>query len=176
MRIKEILLGLVVLGLVLTGVFWVRLRPLPSQGAAAGQAASAPASTGRASSHDEAVPDVTVTDGVNDLGDVRVTLSVTPRPPVAFENNRFRVRAESNGAPLALEGGRISFEMTMPMGEHRYTLVPGGDGWQEAEVVLPTCQSGKRRWYATVEGTVAGRSRTARFRLDLAPPGSAPAP
>jgi len=71
---------------------------------------------------------------------------------------------------MALEGGRISFEMTMPMGDHRYSLVPGDDGWQEAEVTLPRCMSGKRRWYATVEGTVAGRPRSARFRLDLSAP------
>jgi len=74
----------------------------------------------------------------------------------------------------AREGARISFEMTMPMGDHRYSPVPGRDGWQEADVVLPLCQSGKRRWYATVEGIVAGRLRTARFRLDLAPPALRP--
>ena len=61
----------------------------------------------------------------------------------------------------------------MPMGDHRYSLVPAADGWQEAEVVLPLCPSGKRRWFATVEGTVAGQPRTARFRLDLTPPGEA---
>ena len=59
----------------------------------------------------------------------------------------------SGGAPVAARGGRVSFEMTMPMGDHRYSLVPRADGWQEAEVVLPLCPSGKRRWFATVEGT-----------------------
>ena len=180
MQIRGTAAGLVALALVLGGVFWVRLRPVPSQGAAAGQAASAPAS------HDEAPPDVTVADGVVDLGDLRVTLSVMPRPPVAFRQNRFRVRVDSTsvsaaadtsrGAPLALEGGRISFEMTMPMGEHRYSLARGEGGWQEAEVVLPFCKSGNPRWYAIVEGTVAGQPRTARFRLDLTQPGSAPTP
>jgi hypothetical protein len=96
---------------------------------------------------------------------------VTPNPPVAFAKTRVRVRAEVGGAPVVLDGGRVSFEMSMPMGDHRYVLVPGEDGWQEADVVLPLCPSGKRRWFATVEGTVAGRPRTARFRLDLEPPG-----
>jgi hypothetical protein len=32
----------------------------------------------------------------------------------------------------------VSFEMTMPMGDHRYALVPGEEGWLEAAVVLPT--------------------------------------
>jgi hypothetical protein len=129
------------------------------------------------------MPDVTVADGVVDLGDVRITLSVIPRPPVALHKNRFRVRVESTsreaaadkpaGAPRALEGGRISFEMTMPMGEHRYTLARGSGGWQEAEVVLPFCASGNPRWYALVEGGVAGRPVAARFRVDLTKP-SAP--
>ena len=132
------------------------------------------------------MPDVTLADGVVDLVDIRVILSVTPRPPVAFAKKRFRVRVESAfgksagdkspGAPVALEGGRISFEMAMPMGDHRYTLVPGDDGWQEAEVVLPFCPSGKRRWYGTVEGTVDGRPRVVGFKLDLTPPGSATTP
>ena len=64
----------------------------------------------------------------------------------------------------------VSFEMKMPMGDHRYTLVAGTDGWQQAEVVLPFCPSGNPRWYAIVEGTVAGTPVTARFRLDLTTP------
>jgi hypothetical protein len=125
---------------------------------------------------DAALPDVTLTDAALDLGDVQVIVSVTPRPAVAFQNRRFRVRVESGGLPVVLEGGRISFEMTMPMGEHRYALVRGENGWQEAQVVLPFCRSGNPRWYATVEGTVAGRPVTARFRLDLTKPSSAASP
>ena len=116
------------------------------------------------------MPDVTLADGSVDAGDVRITLSLTPQPPIAFAKMRVRVRAESGGTPVTLEGGRVSFEMTMPMGDHRYSLVPADQGWQTAEAVLPLCPSGKRRWFATVEGTVAGRPRTARFRLDLAAP------
>jgi hypothetical protein len=111
-----------------------------------------------------------------DLGDVRLTLSVTPRPPVAFQKMRFRVRVESRGLPVVLEGGRISFEMTMPMGDHRYALARGDGEWQEAEVVLPFCMSGDPRWYALVEGVVAGRPVIARFRLDLTKPSSAASP
>ena len=163
MRIRETLLGFVVLGVVLGGVFWARGRGHPP---------SPSASAGRGSGED-GIPDITRADGAVEVEDVRVTLSVTPRPPVAFAKSRFRVRVELDGAPLVLEDGRISFEMAMPMGEHRYALVPADEGWQEAEVVLPTCQSGKRRWYATVEGTVAGRPTAVGFRLDLTPPGSA---
>jgi hypothetical protein len=113
-------------------------------------------------------------EAVAELGDIRVTLSVTPRPPVAFVKNRFRVRVERDGALAVLESGRLSFEMTMPMGDHRYSLVPGADGWYEALVVLPFCQSGNPRWHAMVEGTVRDRPVTARFRLDLAKPGTTP--
>jgi hypothetical protein len=183
MTVKGTILGLAVLALVLAGVFWARGRG-PTGNTASGDSATvrrAPDATAEA-----AMPDVTLTDAAADVGDVRIVLSVAPRPPVAFQKHRFRVRVESvpgspaagtsGGTPVALEGGRVSFEMTMPMGEHRYSLVLGDDGWQEAEVVLPMCPSGKRRWYATVEGTAAGRPRLAVFRLDLAPPGAAPAP
>jgi hypothetical protein len=127
---------------------------------------------------------VTLADGIANLGDVRITFTVAPQPPVAFATFRVRVSALASapaasssaeaaaGQPLALQGGKVSFEMSMPMGDHRYSLVSAGKGWYEAEVVLPLCPSGNRRWYATVEGTAGGRPVTARFRLDLAvPPG-----
>ena len=166
--------GLVVLAVVGAGVWWVR-TPSPSAGhlptASARDAPSVPApASARQGEGDEVLPDVTFADGSVNSGDVRITLSLAPQPPVAFAETRVGVRAEVKGSPTVLEGGRISFEMTMPMGDHRYSLVPGDDGWQEAEAILPRCMSGKRRWYATVEGTVAGQSRTARFRLDLASP------
>lgn len=167
MRTRDTLLGAVVLGLVLAGVFWAR-APRPGSGPAT-PAESWPADP------DRSIPDITTADGVVDLGDVRVVLSVAPRPPMAFGRLRFRVQASAGGTLLPMEeGGRISFEMTMPMGDHRYTLIPGPDGWQEAEVVLPMCPSGNPRWYAIVEATVAGQSVTARFQVDLAKPGGRP--
>ena len=173
MKLRETLLGLVVLALILGGVWWARGRSHAGKPLAEESAAKAAASGGVA---EAPMPDVTLADRSVDLGDVRLSLSVAPRPIPAFAKNRFRVRAESGGAPVALVEGRISFEMAMPMGDHRYTLVPGAEGWQEAEVVLPLCKSGKRRWYATVEGTVAGQPRMARFQLDLTPPSTPPAP
>jgi hypothetical protein len=166
MRLRETLLGLVVLALLAGGIFWARTRGRAER--------AAPAATAGAAHAPEApLPDVTLADGSVDLGDVRLVLSAD-RPIVAFAKTRFRVRAEAAGAPVALEAGRVSFEMTMPMGDHRYTLVPGAEGWQEAEVVLPMCKSGRKTWYATVEGSVAGKLRSARFQLDLTPPSSPP--
>ena len=165
MKLRETLLGLVVLALLAGGVWWARgrgrakdLHGLPAAGA------SSAAGTATAPS----MPDVTLADGSVDAGGVRLVLSVT-RPVVAFEKARWRVRAEANGAPAMIEEGRISFEMTMPMGENRYSLVAADGGWQEAEVVLPMCGSGERTWFAIVEGMVAGRPVAARFRLDLSP-------
>ena len=166
MKLRETLLGLVVLALLAGGAYWARGR---------GRAEKAPAAAGSAAAAPEAsMPDVTLADGSVEQGGVRLVLSVT-RPVVAFEKARWRVRAEANGAPVPLADGRISFEMRMPMGENRYTLVAADGGWQEAEVVLPMCGSGERTWFAIVDGAVAGRPVSARFRLDLAPPSEKPA-
>jgi len=176
MRRNSTLIGIVVLGVVAAGVWWAR-PPSPAVGhlppASARQAPSmSPTASARQAEGDDALPDVTLADGSADAGEgVRITLSLNPQPPVAFAKTKVRVRVEAGGSPVRLDAGRISFEMTMPMGDHRYSLVPGTDGWQEAEVILPRCMSGKRRWYATVEGMVGGQPRTARFRFDLAPPG-----
>lgn len=132
MPVKSTLLGLVVLAVVAAGVFWVRLLP-PSPPAGHSPAASAGQASG-----DDALPDVTLADGSVDAGEVRITLSLTPQPPVAFAKMRVRVRAESAGSVVALERPRVSFEMAMPMGDHRYSLVAGEEGWLEAAVVLPT--------------------------------------
>ena len=140
MKFNSTLIGVVVLALVATGVFWVRSRTAGSATVPAGQAS--PSSAGQRASApdagDDALPDLTLADGTADVGEVRITLSVTPNPPVALARFRVRVRAEANGSPAAIEAGRVSFEMAMPMGDHHYTLVPGEEGWQEAAVVLPT--------------------------------------
>ena len=130
----------------------------------------------RSAPDDTSIPDVTTADASVDAGDVRVTLSVAPRPPVAFAKKHFRVRITSGDAAMVLTGGVIWFEMKMPMGDHRYTLIAGKDGWYDAEVVLPFCPSGNPRWYANVEGAVNGHAFMARYRLDLTRPASGSTP
>ena len=171
MKLRETLLGLLVLAALAGGVWWARSR------SGAGHAPAAdPTNTPAAAPVDpSALPDVTLADASVDAGGVRLVLS-PDRPIVAFSKIRFRVRAEANGAAVPIEEGRLSFEMTMPMGDHRYTLLPAADGWQEAEVVLPLCKSGKRTWFATLAGKVGGAPVSARYRLDLTPPAEAPAP
>jgi hypothetical protein len=172
MRRADTLAGVLVLALVAGGVYWVRG---PFRAGAGTAAAPAPGpsdhgASGPARPDTTSIPDVTRADGTVQAGEVSITLSVSPRPPVAFQTMRVRVLAASGAAPVVLEDGSVLFEMTMPMGDHRYTLVPGSDGWQHAEVVLPFCASGNPRWYATLEGTAGGRRVNARFRLDLTRP------
>lgn len=170
MKLRDTLLGLLVLAAVLGGFLWAR-----SRSGAATPPAGVPGNAPAAAPVDPAnLPDATLADASLDLGDVRVVLSAD-RPVVAFAKSRFRVRAEKDGQAVPIGDGHLSFEMAMPMGDHRYALVGGEDGWQVAEVVLPMCKSGKRTWFATLEGNVAGQPRTAGFRIDLTPAAEAAA-
>lgn len=171
MKLRETLLGLLVLAAVLGGVWWARSRSDAKNAPAAGS----PAAPEAAPVDPATLPDATLADASVDLGDVRLVLSAD-RPVVAFAKARFRVRAEKDGSAVPIGDGRLSFEMAMPMGDHRYSLVGGEDGWHVAEVVLPMCKSGKRTWFATLEGNVGGTPVTARWRVDLTPPAEAPPP
>lgn len=122
-------------------------------------------------------PDISVTDGALDLGGLSVRVSATPRPITAFTPTRFRVRVEAAGEPVHLDAAQLSFTMSMTMGDHRYRLQPAAEGWWEAQVVLPACASGHKRWYGDVTLATGGEPRAARFQFDLepdAPPGAAP--
>jgi hypothetical protein len=161
-RGAETLLGLVVAAALAVAVLAVRERHAARGGSPGAGSGGAPAAD---------VPDISRADATLDLGDVRITVSAGPRPLVAFSRNRFRFRAEASGAPVVLADAVVSFTMTMPMGDHRHALVPAAEGGQEAEAVLPLCPSGKRRWFGTLDFTLAGRARSARFAFDLEPPG-----
>lgn len=171
MKLRETLLGLLVLAALAGGVWWARTR----SGATNTPAAGSPAAPAAAPDDPATLPDATLADASVDLGDVRLVLSAD-RPVVAFAESRFRVRAEKDGSAVPIGDGHLSFEMAMPMGDHRYALVGDEDGWHVAEVVLPMCKSGNRTWFATLEGTVAGTPRTARWRVDLTPAAEAPPP
>lgn len=147
MKNRDVTVGILLVALIAAGVFFVRSRTAPTE-VPAGQTAAA---AGEQMSADDALPDATTADAFADLGDVRLTLSLTPKPPVVLETFQVRVSASAVHAAarttagtdtadetLPIEDGRVSFEMVMPMGDHRYTLVPGDDGWYEAAVVLPT--------------------------------------
>jgi hypothetical protein len=120
------------------------------------------------------LPDVSQADATLDLGDVRIAVSASPRPLLAFARNRFRFRAEKDGGPVPLADGVVSFTMNMPMGDHRHALVAVPEGWHEAVAALPLCPSGNRRWFGTLDFTLEGRARSARFAFDLEPPSATP--
>lgn len=153
LRVAETVVGLAVVVAIAGAAVAVRQRQAARDGAPAAD-----------------VPDVSRADATLDLGDLRILVTAGPRPLLAFARNRFRFRAEAGGAPVALADAVVSFTMSMPMGDHRHALVPAGDGWQEAEAVLPLCPSGKRRWFGRLDFTVGGRARSARFAFDLAAP------
>lgn len=169
MNSRDTTIGIVVLGLLLGGAYFTRTRstPAPSSSQATTRRGSPPTS-------DETAHDVTLRDVSTDIENgVRLTLSVSPRPPVAFAPLDVRVRVESRTEdPVAatVDDVRATFEMEMPMGEHRYALLAGTDGWYHADVTLPLCASGNPRWFVTVEASVSGRPIRDRFRLDLTGP------
>jgi hypothetical protein len=134
MKNRDVIVGVVLVALIAAGVFFVRSRSAPTEVPAGQAAGGSPEPT----TTDDALPDATTADATAEIGGLRLTLSLTPKPPVVLEAFQARVRAEADGMPVALENGRISFEMVMPMGDHRYSLVSGDDGWHEAAVVLPT--------------------------------------
>jgi len=154
-----------VLGLAVAAALAAAVLAVRSRDAARGSAAGAAGAD---------APDVSRADATLDLGDVRVAVSAGPRPLLAFARNRFRFRAARDDDPAMLGDAVVSFTMTMPMGDHRHPLVQAPDGWQEAEVVLPICPSGNRRWFGTLAFTHAGRPRSARFTFDLQQPSQTP--
>ena len=157
MRYRDALLGVLVLAVLAAGAWWVRGRQTPD--------ASVTASG--------SVPDVTRADASVDVGDLRFTLSILPRPPVAFDTLKLALRVTDRSGTTAVvpvEGLSLAFQMKMPMGDHRATWVPAGEGRYQAEVTLPMCGTGDPRWFAIVGGTVAGRPVSAVFRFDLSPP------
>lgn len=158
MKPRDALVGGIVLAVLAIGA-WVANHP-------AGGTAS-----------DAEVPDISVADGAVASSDLLLRFSVTPRPITAFAPTRFRVRAERGGKPVAIDNGEVSFTMSMTMGDHRYRLQPGADGWWEAEAVLPACASGHKRWYGDVTLAADGQPHAARFQFDLEPdlpPGAGP--
>jgi hypothetical protein len=174
MKHTQTMAGILVVVLLGAGVYWARtrnasVRATPTAGAA-GSITPMAGAHGAALTSDEALPDLSKAEASAMSGGVMLIASLDPQPPVAYARFTMRVRAEVDGKPVAIEGGKVWFEMVMPMGDHRYTLVSGPAGVQQAEVTLPMCKSGNPRWFANFEGAVAGQPRRARFRLDLTPP------
>jgi hypothetical protein len=120
------------------------------------------------------LPDLSAGDLRLEAGGVAVRVVAEPRPILAFETTRLLFHFAEVGAaderPSAVDRATVSFAMEMDMGPHRYLLVPATrEGWLQAEVVLPACPSGNRRWYGTLAFELAGQTHSVRFQFDLVP-------
>ena len=155
-------LGLVVAAVVLTGAYLARANHLaPHVDETSATAAAQPAGV--------PPPDVTLADQTVTSGELRVTLSVMPRPVAAFRPFTVRVRAESRGRAVVLDDAHATFAMDMPMGVPRVALARSAE-WNEGTVQLPLCFSGGGGWTVIIDGHAGDRIVAARFHLDLARP------
>jgi hypothetical protein len=162
MRRRDLAFGVVLVAAIAAGAY-VAGRPHGTRGA------------DQTTSGDSAeLPNLSLHDVRLEVDDVAVRVAVASRPVLAFEKNqvffRFEGVGEDAGQPVAVEDAAVSFTMKMDMGMHRYALVPGPqDGWLQAELVLPACPSGNRRWYGNLTFAVSGRPLRTSFQLDLEP-------
>lgn len=160
----------VVLSLMLIGAFWMHSR------GRVGESSKPESRDGAALATVNAAPDLTLGRAQAAAGDVRLLLEVSPTPPRALHELVFLVRAEAGGQIVPIDGGQIAFDMSMPMGNHRYALAASDGSARQAEVVLPPCMSGNTEWFATVDAHVKGKPVSARFRFALAPAEAAATP
>lgn len=96
------------------------------------------------------------------VGDVTVTLEITPRPVTALQDLVFHVTV---AGPEAAKPAYIDLGMpAMKMGPNRVVLEPTGSEKYEGRGVIVKCASGRRTWFAIV--TVPGFGE-AEFVFDV---------
>ncbi|MFA6109254.1 MAG: hypothetical protein WDA75_10855 [Candidatus Latescibacterota bacterium] len=159
---RELILGVPLVVVIAAGVYWASHR------GASEILAGGAGSTLAGSAID--LPDLSRGDARLEVDGLIVRVEGT-RPIRAFEQNRLLFRFEGpDGSDRPVAEAVVSFTMTMEMGKHRYSLVPAArEGWLQAELVLPACPSGNRRWYGDLTFTSAGRPGATRFQFDLEP-------
>jgi nitrogen fixation protein FixH len=91
------------------------------------------------------------------VGDLRVVLELTPRPPVPLKELGVVLQVTRNGAPVAIADAAVAISMKgMFMGDDRIALRPGSDGRYVGTGVLLRCASGRRDWVAEVVAHLPG--------------------
>lgn len=96
------------------------------------------------------------------IGDVTVTLEITPRPVKALQDLLFRVTLSGSASAKA---AYIDLGMpAMKMGPNRVMLNPTESGRYEGRGVIVKCASGRRTWFALI--TVPGFGE-AKFVFDV---------
>jgi nitrogen fixation protein FixH len=106
----------------------------------------------------------------SDVGDLRIVLDLSPRPPLPLSELEAAVRLTRGGAPVS--GAEVAVLLSMPgmyMGENRIPLSASGDGRYAGKGVLLRCATGRRDWVADVVVRLpdAGEPR-ARFAFQVA--------
>lgn len=82
------------------------------------------------------------------LGDVTVTLEITPKPVTALQDLLFQVKVTG---PASAKPTHIDLGMpAMKMGPNRVGLKSVGPGEYEGRGVIVKCASGRRTWFAIV--------------------------
>lgn len=72
------------------------------------------------------------------------------------------------GDDLQPAGVQVDFIMVgMDMGQNRYALARGADGWWRGKVTLPVCSSGRTDWQAIVRVSAGSTQYVARFPFKL---------
>ena len=85
---------------------------------------------------------------VQSLGDLTVSLEITPRPVKAMQDLKFKVSL--SGSPPS-KAPYIDLGMpAMKMGPNRVLLESLGNGVYEGTGVIVRCPSGRRTWFANV--------------------------
>ena len=88
------------------------------------------------------------------LGDLTVSLEITPRPVKAMQDLVFTVFISGNPPP---QSPYIDLGMPgMKMGPNRVALKNTGSGAYEGRGVIVRCPSGRRTWFANVTIPEAG--------------------
>ncbi|QAR32481.1 hypothetical protein EP073_03400 [Geovibrio thiophilus] len=84
------------------------------------------------------------------------------RPTAAFQPISFTFAFSEKGAPVAVENGKIKFNMKMDMGEYSYDLAKV-DGKYTATAVLPKCMMGGEIWFGKLTFSHKGSERSKVF-------------
>lgn len=88
------------------------------------------------------------------LGDLTVSLEITPRPVKAMQDLVFKVALSEQPSP---QTPHIDLGMPgMKMGPNRVALKNTGPGVYEGRGVIVRCPSGRRTWFAAVTVPAAG--------------------
>lgn len=84
------------------------------------------------------------------------------RPTEAFKPITFTFAFAEKGAPIAVENGKIRFNMKMDMGEYAYDLAKA-DGKYTATAVLPKCMMGGEIWFGKLTFSYKGAEHSKVF-------------